>query len=370
MEIYRKIIIALIVLIFTYILIRLIKKRNEILHSKESFIPNIFSFQKTPDDQVAALRNTTLPVTLKNVNTGQADLPLREYCMKGAYNSAFTGKYISLDMVNYVLSRGVRFLDFEIYYILDEKSGISSPMVGYTTDNIANNTDKNKPITLESENNILLDNVLSAVISSAFSETSPNNADPLFINLRIKTNQPEIYEAVAKSIDFALKAKLYKEQLTNKTKMSDIKGKIVIIIDKTINRNYKDYTDCKDKSSQCYDLKLYTNAESGSEFINLTNYRTLLNQCSNSVNILDDESNLHTDVKRIKLALPDTIPRNAKNPNFSQFVEKYGCQIVPYKFYSKDPELEDYEIFFNENKSAFVPLATGIYYYNKMNLAA
>jgi hypothetical protein len=59
------------------------------------------------------------------------DMELMQYCIKGSVNSAYSGQYISDEMVKYVLSRGCRFLDFEVYYLpigddedeKDEKTG-------------------------------------------------------------------------------------------------------------------------------------------------------------------------------------------------------------------------------------------------------
>jgi hypothetical protein len=54
------------------------------------------------------------------------DDPLHKFHIKASYHSAFNGTDISKDMVLYILSRGYRFLDFEIYYDLvsGEKSEI------------------------------------------------------------------------------------------------------------------------------------------------------------------------------------------------------------------------------------------------------
>jgi hypothetical protein len=41
--------------------------------------------------------------------------------------------------------------------------------------------------------------------------------------------------------------------------------------------------------------------------------------------------------------------------------------MVPFCFYKKDIQLEKYEEFFNENRSAFVPLGVAIAYFKKLN---
>ena len=58
--------------------------------------------------------------------------PLKDYVIKSSYNSAITGKYANIDMVKYLLHRGVRFLDFEIMLI------DNAPMITYSYDKNGN----------------------------------------------------------------------------------------------------------------------------------------------------------------------------------------------------------------------------------------
>lgn len=354
----KKILIAIIIIILTYIIWRFIKKRQSILYaieqqSKEHFsMPTLFGLP-SQSTELGNLKNQNA-VKIQNISPEYSNLPLREYCIKGSFNTAYTGNYINLDMIEYVLSRGCRFLDFEVYYIKEDDKYI--PKVGFTKDNTFT--------LLESENSILLDNVLAAVVGNAFSNKSPNANDPLFINLRIKSKNNDVYKAVAGSIDYSLKSKLYDGTVTNNTNLSDIMGKIVIIVDRTINRDYKQYNSCNPRDNTCYDLTKYANMESGSETLNIVKYIEIMNQCNIPVNMLD--SGLTTDVKKMRLALPDIIPANKQNPSLVDFITKYGCQIVPNRFYYNDNSLEKYEQFFDDNQSAFVPFSTALPYYRKM----
>ena len=45
------------------------------------------------------------------------DNAIRNFCIKSSCNSAYTGKYMNLNMIKNVLSRGCRFLDFEVYIL-------------------------------------------------------------------------------------------------------------------------------------------------------------------------------------------------------------------------------------------------------------
>ena len=74
-----------------------------------------------------------------------------------------------------------------------------------------------------------------------------------------------------------------------------------------------------------------------------------------------------TSVTNMYVIMPDanTNKKYIKNPNYKQFVNDYGCQIVPFKFYNKGAELTEYEKFFNDNKSACIPMALAIDYFRK-----
>ena len=362
---FKKIIIAFIILILTYVIIRFFQRKNEILNNTdkpatrdaniEHFtlgIPAIFGLP-SQSAELDSLKQST-PVKIQNIVPAYQSLPLRELCIKGSYNSAYTGNYINLDMIKYVMSRGCRFLDFEVYYIQEDNKYM--PKVGYTTDSTFT--------ILESENSILLDNVLSAVVANGFSNVSPNNNDPIFINLRIKSKNNDVYNSVAKSIDFAIRSKIFKGPVTVDTPINKLMNSIVIIIDKTINRDYAQYTDCKGNNKDCYDLTKYVNMESGSEMFNIVKYSEVINQCTSPINIL--QSNINTDVKKIRMALPDIVPLTKRNPVISDFIMLFNCQIIPNRFYYYDRPLEDYEKLFDDNKSAFIPYAIALDYYKKI----
>jgi hypothetical protein len=69
----------------------------------------------------------------------------------------------------------------------------------------------------------------------------------------------------------------------------------------------------------------------------------------------------------MNLVLPDVLPENAKNAYVQNFYVKYGCQIVPMKFYQQDHGLKLYEEFFNDNNAGIIPLSTAIMYYQKLD---
>jgi len=277
---------------------------------------------------------------------------LKDYVIKSSYNSAVTGKYVNIDMVKYLLTRGVRLLDFEVMLIDD------APMITYTND-------KNLE-TIDTTNTLLLNNVFSMLTTSAFVQPTPNTNDPLFIHLRIKSEGDDtiLYRLISKAIDSTMKSKLYVGDVTKETKMSEIQGKIVIIVDKTLDRNYKDKSTCGPTETNCYALSSIVNLESGSDDLFLHRYTELLNLSYDHVRV-EDKCGLCTSTKNMRLVLPDTINNHAKNPDIDDFILNYGAQFVLYKFYSNDDELEKYERMFDDNKGGILPLAYTIDYLKK-----
>jgi hypothetical protein len=295
----------------------------------------------------------SLPPNDSYISTKSREKPtLKDFVVKSSYNSAVTGKYVNIDMVKYLLTRGVRLLDFEVL-LIDDK-----PMVTYTNDYQLE--------TIETSNTVLLDNIFSMITTTAFVQPTPNTNDPLFVHLRIKSkgDDTKIYKLISKSIDSTLKPRLYQGKVSHQTKMSDIQGKIVLIIDKTIDRNYESKSTCKPKEPQCYNLSTFVNLESGSDNLFLHRYTELLNLSYDHIRV-EDKCGLCTSTKNMRMVMPDTINNNTKNPDINSFILNYGAQFVLYKFYSKDEELEQYEKMFDDNKGGIIPLAHTIDYLKK-----
>ena len=307
MEFLKKILITIIILLILYLIWRLIKKSRENklyveLNNHTSIKEGLLglgSITSTPESELESLKSKE-PVKILSVKPELTNLPLKEYCIMGSYNTAITGKYVNMDMVKYVLSRGCRFLDFEVFYINNKKANdvddLYTPVVSYVLDKNFKN--------LETENSILLDKVLTTAVANGFSSNSPNNGDPLFIQLRIKpakvdkseyssfaddnayqdnfkSNEilkKDFYKAVAKSVDYALKSKLYNGKVTENTKFADLMGKVVLILDKTIEPKYKDYCSCSLEEQNCYDLTKYVNMESGGINLFSLQYNEILKQ--------------------------------------------------------------------------------------------
>ena len=58
---------------------------------------------------------------------------------------------------------------------------------------------------------------------------------------------------------------------------------------------------------------------------------------------------------------------NTTNADTFYLIENYGAQIIAQAFYTNDSNLDSYEAFFKEYKSAFVPLTTAVNYSQLLN---
>lgn len=364
---YKKILILFVIIILTVIVWHLIQQRWEIaaeLKAAEKRVEKSretiekFTVFNTPDAELSSVKNSST-VKIQNVSALYLDQPLRQFCIKSSYNTAVTGSFVNTDMIKYVLSRGVRYLDFEIFMINNV------PTVAYSTD-------PNFEI-IDTDNTILLNAALSTIISNAFStHTSPNNGDPLFINMRIKSNDTGVYKAVANTINSVLMSNLlYEGKVTGDTKLRNLMGKIIIVMDRTIAPMYAKYCKCSgsDNNNNCHDLTEYINVESGTSALYQNQYTEIINQSSIQINTMLDICSICTDIKHMRIVLPDLNYKNTKNPIVENLITQYGVQIVPYRFNSNDGGLADYEALFDYQtlKSAFAPLATAIKYIQEKN---
>jgi hypothetical protein len=345
----KKIIIFIIIFITIYILIRLLQKRSDIKMqmNKEGFL----GFSSENSELKSANKHKNIG-GIANYQVESANLPLREYCIKASYNTAQTGNYVNIDMISFVLSRGVRFLDFEILFVGDV------PYVAYTTDSAYRNID--------SSNKIKFIDVINTIANTAFIAPSPNPGDPLFINLRIKTKNKEFFQKIAMIIDSNLKPRLYNGKVSGNTKISELMGKIIFIIDKTTSPEYMKYPKCNsDINVPCYNVDNYMNMESGGDNLRIYSYGRITSQSITPPLVRDD--GLTTDITDYKMVIPDAgmgmkIFGILRNPNFDTLVADYGVQIACYRFYENDTNLMNYEQAFSKHRSAFVPISKMLKY--------
>jgi len=141
-------------------------------------------------------------------------LPISQFAIKSSYNSCCSGDtshFISSEMLMHVLSRGCRFIDLEISYIItNDKKKTGAPYVVYPDYGATLPIDVNKCATLDSILKTLVKYGLMNVQSSSAGAT-PNYTDPLFLHLRINTDPQykNLYQDVAACIQKNLIDYLY-----------------------------------------------------------------------------------------------------------------------------------------------------------------
>ena len=334
-----------ITMICVYIIYRMIKKRQA---SNPATAPVPYSDIATPAQtvQLNKIENTSLGSGITNLSLDPSqDNSLRNFCIKSSFNSAYTGSYVNQNMVKYVLSRGCRFLDFEVFI----KDGV--PIVAYSDAQY----DPSYSSFTSLAPALSLAGVCSTIMSNAFTDTSPNPGDPLFIQLHINTNLSSSYSVIAETIISSMSNKLYVGNVTPSTPLNLLMGQIVLIIDnQTANSSYQNYSGCAPNDNTCYNLKTIANMASGSNQVMLYKQYNLMQQATNPPD---------PDVYLFRIVLPNSgIFYGVNNSDMLYLVKNYGAQVVAQAFYVNDNNLAVYEAMFRQYKRAFVPLAAAIAY--------
>ena len=120
------------VLIACLLIITIYYIYKTIIANKDSTSTVTPPYDDTPNtsqnNQLSSVENKSDGSSIKNTYFDPSlDNALRNFCIKSASNAGYTGGYMNINMVKYLLSRGCRFLDFEVYI----KDG--TPIVAYST---------------------------------------------------------------------------------------------------------------------------------------------------------------------------------------------------------------------------------------------
>ncbi len=234
---------------------------------------------------------------------------------------------MNTEMIKYVLSRGCRLLDFEIYEFDDV------PYVAYSTD--GNNR------YIETKNKILLDDALKTVAQFGFAAPSPNPNDPLFIQLRIRINKitDNMNNIIATTIRDNLGQRLMSGKVSGQTPIFNLREKIIIILDRenqTPRIPHNIIGNSNELPTDYYDNVLA-----------LTPKPPVINA-----------DNLRTNIPGITMTFA-----NDGNPRqLNDIITKHARQFICYNF---SEDTSEYETIFNDNGSALVPFSQMIPYIQK-----
>jgi len=324
--------------------------------------------------------DATLP-GISSVSIDRQDLPLSQCAIKASYLSAYDGTQMSLDQLKSVIKRGCRFVDFEVF-----TSQTGDVFLGYSIDptfHLVRGYGKTM------DDRITIQQVFSVLAANSFGVLPPNPQDPMIIQLRVKSNDPDVYTTIANAIKKSLLPKLYMDKTAGKaitvskdTHLSEIMGKFVIVLDRSINiePSYVPST-CSGGTvgAGCLNIKDYINIYSGG-----SEWRKIDYSPPNNLNdttkggimspIIDDTTNNKTilyanqtpvELNLVQPAVNTELPSGNPDPiSIISYVSKLGCQTIPMLFYVEDTGLYYYETMFRNFKTAFIPMG---YIVNSMN---
>jgi hypothetical protein len=219
-------------------------------------------------------------------------------------------------MLSSIIAQGVRCLDFEIFSIND------IPVVATSTSKSYNEK--------ETYNSVPFSKVIDIISKEAFSkEYAPNAEDPLFIHLRIKSNNVKMFWALNQMIDNI--ENVYIGEVNHDSKMKHLKGKVIVIVH---NQN-KNYLSSGAKP----------NMLSGSKNFHLYRHEHLQNLSPGEKQEIS---------KKNKNAMSMIIPSSGSNPENIDInkVINSGCNMIAMRYQKNDPQLVNYNNLFES--SAFI----------------
>jgi len=355
MNIIRKLLILVIMLISIYIVYGLFQRNADIKKQIENEIKKneLEEFSDLTgakdmsklNDEASALG---LGLNINNIPEGHYNFPLKEFIIKSSYNSAIVGGSASKEAIKFVLKRGCRVLDFEIYTRRDDKD-FEREYISFSEDP--------EYKSIKTDLDLSMDEAFTTVIGNAFT-SAPAPKDPLFIHLRIKNHSRDTYKRIAKSLETNFGSKLYDKKVNGSTKIGDLMDKIVIILDTTSAPDYDKYGKCSDgDGANCVPFSVYVQLRSGMIEFPKYSYIDYGSSCmiSTPISISDDG---RTDMKSFYMVTPPQVGK-VEAPTVAELA-KQPCQMVLMKFYNQTPALKSYEKIFNNCNSSFCLLSTFI----------
>jgi hypothetical protein len=265
-------------------------------------------------------------------NSEQFNYTFKDYYIKTAYNACSGGNYkndyVDTCVLKYLLKQGVRGLDFEIFSINDQ------PIVATST--------SDSYYVKETFNYVNFVDVMNIIRDYAFAtSTAPNALDPIIIHLRIKSTNQAMYKNFAKLLenyDNILLGKDYDSEYYGKNfgnvELKKLMGKVVIIVDRSNN-----------SFLECSEFYKFINMTSNSVFMRALHYYDI--KYSPDMGEL-----IEFNKQNMTIGMPDR-GSDPENPS-SIVMRETGCQLLGMRYQKIDTNIEENDIFFDENGYAFV----------------
>ena len=275
-------------------------------------------------------------ITSINPADSQSKFKLRDYYIKSAYNAfnpdKFKNSNVSMDALLYVIARGCRFIDFEVFSVENQ------PVIASSSVNSFNYK--------ETFNHIPVSDAFEVLGSYVFSGSKcPNPGDPFIIHMRLMSRNVTMYDNLAKIISQSktmarnLLGPKYGREFQTKDlgneNLLDFKGKIILMVDGT-NPIYR-----KTK------LLELINMSSNSLFLSKYTYFGVKN-------VADPQTFKDSNKKNMCLVIPDKGGRPINDGHNGPYT--WGCQIAAMCFQEevRDEKLKAYEDKFASVGYAFI----------------
>jgi hypothetical protein len=279
------------------------------------------------------------PLTLNDynrVNKNELFTTLIDYYVYGSFNSCCTGEvingYVSLEALKTVIDLGVRLLDFEIYF----KNG-----------NVVVAAGRNNIYMKDTYNELEVGTVFSEIKKRALRGIQ-NSSDPLILNFRIVSKNPNVFHILEKKImkhfsDFLVDKNIPVENSKKNgnvfnTPFKNLKNKVIIFVDDP-----------------------YKNASENVGFMELVNACTDSDKCKGKIRLYNDyqiqnEGSPSTYISETKenflITTPNVMGKNSK----WRMHHQYGVQGVLMNFGGgyHDDNFKGYILKFLDAQKSFI----------------
>lgn len=289
---------------------------------------------ENPDENTKAFIDKN--ITSINPEDSQSKFKLRDYYIKSAYNAfnpdKFKNSNVSMDALLYVIARGCRFIDFEVFSVENQ------PVIASSSVNSFNYK--------ETFNHIPVSDAFEVLGSYVFSGSKcPNPGDPFIIHMRLMSRNVTMYDNLAKIISQSKTVarnllgpkygREYQSKDLGNEDLLNFKGKIILMVDGT-NQVYR--------NTKLFEL---INMSSNSLFLSKYTYFGVKN-------VADPQTFTDANKKNMCLVIPDKGGRPINDGHNGPYT--WGCQIAAMCFQEevRDEKLKAYEDKFSSVGYAFI----------------
>ena len=307
----------------------------------------------------------------KNSYDNSADLPLKEYCVKSSFNSAYDGTSVSEANILKRIEDGYRFIDLNVF------SASGDVYVGYSPDNA--------PVMVEKT--LKLSDALKCIAENAFSSTTKFNKNlkgtnkyPVFVHIRVYrplnstvdiiSNVMNIVNGLPGSNPPSYSTYYLRNpdnspvQLEPCTPLSSIMGKMLFSMD-VVNvlqiyapssNNVNDVPSGAAKSLRTF-VNILTGGGTMPAFYRYTE-PVLTNGKLNRLGITDSAVNglFKSNVKSMYILYPHPEDKN-NQPDVKHMLLNCSIQFIPMRSYLAGAELDSYVKLFDTAGTPMIPMS-------------